>query len=188
MFKLLKKDATIKWTNECQEAFDKIKEYLSYPPVLIPPEPGRPLLLYLTVLENSFGCVLGQHDVSGKREHAIYYRIKKFKNYEIKRGSKLVEVVSENYNAWKIFFDGAVNAKGVGIKATLISPASQHFPTIANLRFFFTNNTTEYKACIMGMNMAIDLDVQELLILGDSNLIIRQDQGEWETRDIKLIP
>ncbi|XP_070004890.1 uncharacterized protein [Nicotiana sylvestris] len=36
--------------------------------------------------------------------------------------------------------------------------------------------------------MAVDLDVEELLIMGDSDLIIRQAQGEWETRDIKLIP
>ncbi|XP_070010818.1 uncharacterized protein [Nicotiana sylvestris] len=84
MFKLLKKDAAVKWTDECQEAFDKIKEYLSNPPVLVPPELGRPLFLYLTVLENSFGCVLGQHDVTGKREQAIYYLSKKFSNYEAK--------------------------------------------------------------------------------------------------------
>ncbi|XP_019256412.1 PREDICTED: uncharacterized protein LOC109234815 [Nicotiana attenuata] len=36
--------------------------------------------------------------------------------------------------------------------------------------------------------MAIDQDVEELLIIGDSDLIIRQAQGEWETRDVKLIP
>ncbi|XP_070035033.1 uncharacterized protein [Nicotiana tomentosiformis] len=35
--------------------------------------------------------------------------------------------------------------------------------------------------------MAVDLDVDELLIMGDSDLIIRQAPGEWETRDIKLI-
>ncbi|XP_070018031.1 uncharacterized protein [Nicotiana sylvestris] len=58
IFKLLKKDAAIRWTDECQEAFDKIKEYLSNPPVLVPPEPGRPLFLYLIVLENYFGCVI----------------------------------------------------------------------------------------------------------------------------------
>ncbi|XP_070026565.1 uncharacterized protein [Nicotiana sylvestris] len=84
IFKFLKKDASIKWTNECQEAFDKIKEYLSNPPVLVPPEPGRPLFLYLTVLENSFGCVLEKHDVTEKREHAIYYLSKKFTSYEAK--------------------------------------------------------------------------------------------------------
>ncbi|XP_019241175.1 PREDICTED: uncharacterized protein LOC109221167, partial [Nicotiana attenuata] len=36
--------------------------------------------------------------------------------------------------------------------------------------------------------MAIDQDVEELLIMGDSDLIIRQAQEEWETRDVKLIP
>ncbi|XP_019251283.1 PREDICTED: uncharacterized protein LOC109230215 [Nicotiana attenuata] len=39
----------------------------------------------------------------------------------------------------------------------------------------------------MGLKMAIDLDVHELLVMGDSDLLIRQAQGEWETRDIKLI-
>ncbi|XP_070011114.1 uncharacterized protein [Nicotiana sylvestris] len=30
--------------------------------------------------------------------------------------------------------------------------------------------------------------MEELLIMGDSDLIIRQAQGEWETRDVKLSP
>uniref|UniRef100_A0A1S4AI21 RNase H type-1 domain-containing protein n=1 Tax=Nicotiana tabacum TaxID=4097 RepID=A0A1S4AI21_TOBAC len=36
--------------------------------------------------------------------------------------------------------------------------------------------------------MAIDQDVEELLIMIDSDLIIRQAQGEWETQDVKIIP
>uniref|UniRef100_A0A1S3X9I3 RNase H type-1 domain-containing protein n=1 Tax=Nicotiana tabacum TaxID=4097 RepID=A0A1S3X9I3_TOBAC len=32
------------------------------------------------------------------------------------------------------------------------------------------------------------MDVEELLVMGDSYLIIRQATGEWEIRDIKLIP
>ena len=59
IFKLLKKDQVVKWNDECQTAFDKIKEYLQEPPVLMPPVEGRPLIMYLTVLENSIGCVLG---------------------------------------------------------------------------------------------------------------------------------
>ncbi|XP_033509607.1 uncharacterized protein [Nicotiana tomentosiformis] len=85
----------------------------------------------------------------------------------------LVEVISEDTNSWKMFFDGAVNAKGVGIGAILVSPTGQHYPATARLRFFYTNNTAEYEAYIMGMNMAVDMDVEELLIMGDSNLIIR---------------
>ncbi|XP_075106753.1 uncharacterized protein LOC142179778 [Nicotiana tabacum] len=36
--------------------------------------------------------------------------------------------------------------------------------------------------------MAINLNVHELLVMGDSDLLFRQAQGDWETRDIKLIP
>ncbi|XP_070029095.1 uncharacterized protein [Nicotiana sylvestris] len=64
----------------------------------------------------------------------------------------------------------------------------EHYTVIARLWFFYTNNTTEYEACIMGMNMEIDQEVEELLIMGDLDLIIRQAQGEWETQNVKLIP
>ncbi|XP_070015527.1 uncharacterized protein [Nicotiana sylvestris] len=84
IFKLLRKDAVVKWTDECQEAFDKITGYLSNPPVLVPPELGRPFILYLIVLDNSFGCVLGQHDITGRKEQSIYYLSKKFTSYEVK--------------------------------------------------------------------------------------------------------
>ena len=82
IFKLLKKDQVVKWNDECQVAFDKIKEYLQEPPVLMPPVEGRPLIMYLTVLENSMGCVLGQHDESGRKERAIYYLSKTFTDCE----------------------------------------------------------------------------------------------------------
>ncbi|XP_052736650.1 uncharacterized protein LOC128197859 [Vigna angularis] len=82
MFKLLRKNQVMVWNEDCQAAFEKIKQYLQDPPVLRPPEPGRPLILYLTVLERSMGCVLGQHDEAGKREHAIYYLSKKFTDCE----------------------------------------------------------------------------------------------------------
>ncbi|XP_070013713.1 uncharacterized protein [Nicotiana sylvestris] len=74
-----------------------------------------------------------------------------------------VEVTSEDTNAWKMFFDGAVNTKGVKIGEILISPTGQHYPATTQLQFFCTNNTAEYEACIIA-------------------------QGERETRDVKLIP
>ncbi|XP_019435845.1 PREDICTED: uncharacterized protein LOC109342286 [Lupinus angustifolius] len=50
----------------------------------MPPVPGRPLIQYLIVLDESMGCVLGQHDDSGRKEQAIYYLSKKFTACEIK--------------------------------------------------------------------------------------------------------
>ncbi|XP_039683803.1 uncharacterized protein [Medicago truncatula] len=82
IFKLLRKEQGIVWTEDCRKAFDSIKKYLLEPPILIPPVEGRPLIMYLTVLENSMGCVLGQQDETGRKEHAIYYLSKKFTECE----------------------------------------------------------------------------------------------------------
>ena len=59
IFKLLKKDQVVKWNDEFHTAFERIKEYLQEPPIQMPLVEGRPFILYLTVLNNSMGCVLG---------------------------------------------------------------------------------------------------------------------------------
>ena len=82
IFKMLRKHNSGEWDEKCQEEFDKIKEYLTNPPVLVPPVQERPLILYLTVNEKSMRSVLGQHDETGRKEQAIYYLSKKFTDYE----------------------------------------------------------------------------------------------------------
>lgn len=82
IFKLLKKDQTIEWNEGFQKTFNRIKEYLQEPPILVPLVPWKPLIMYLTVLGGSMECVLGQQDETGKKEHVIYYLSKKFTNYE----------------------------------------------------------------------------------------------------------
>ena len=39
----------------------------------------------------------------------------------------------------------------------------------AKLRFNCTNNMAEYEACILGLKMAVDMNVYELLVIGDSD-------------------
>ena len=58
IFKLLKKHDSGGWIEECQLAFNKVKDYLSTLPILIPPILEKPLILYLTVHEKSMGWVL----------------------------------------------------------------------------------------------------------------------------------
>ncbi|KAL6315348.1 hypothetical protein AAG906_000453 [Vitis piasezkii] len=67
-----KKSQPTVWDDQCQRAFEKIREYLLSSPVLAPPTPGRPLLLYLSVSDVALGCMLAQLDDSGK-DRAIYY-------------------------------------------------------------------------------------------------------------------
>jgi len=46
--------------------------------MLMPLVPGRPFILYMMIMDESMGCMLGQHDESGKRERAVYNLSKKF--------------------------------------------------------------------------------------------------------------
>ena len=50
------------------------------------------------------------------------------------------EYIAEAYPGWRMFFDGAVNFKGSGIGAVLVSETGQHYPVTAKLRFPCTNN------------------------------------------------
>uniref|UniRef100_A0A2N9FEI0 RNA-directed DNA polymerase n=1 Tax=Fagus sylvatica TaxID=28930 RepID=A0A2N9FEI0_FAGSY len=281
LFKLLRKDVKIKWTEDCQRAFDKIKEYLLNPPILVPPTPGRPLILYLTVQEASMGCMLGQQDETGKKEQAIYYLSKKFTEPETRyllvektccalawaskklrqymlyyttwlvsrmdpikyifekpaltgkiarwqvllsefdilfvarkaiKGQAIADYLADypseqlelmdsefpdedvmtvdedNHGRWKLYFDGAANAVGSGIGAVLVSPKGQQTPIAVKLGFDCTNNMTEYEACIVGLQAALEFGAYELEVFGDSLLIVSQTNGEWQARDPKLIP
>ncbi|RVX02436.1 Retrovirus-related Pol polyprotein from transposon 17.6, partial [Vitis vinifera] len=83
IFRLLRKNQPTVWNDDCQLAFERIKEYLLSPPVLVPPMLGRPLLLYLSVSDMALGCMLAQLDDSGK-ERAIYYLSKRMLEYEMR--------------------------------------------------------------------------------------------------------
>ncbi|XP_070035668.1 uncharacterized protein [Nicotiana tomentosiformis] len=97
------------------------------------------------------------------------------------------EVYHNEMSGWKLFFDGAANMKGVGIGIVLISKTGCHYPVTVQLRFYCTNNMAKYEACILGLRLAVDMGVQKILVLGDSDLLVHHIQREWETRDLKLI-
>ncbi|XP_022735735.1 uncharacterized protein LOC111289121 [Durio zibethinus] len=250
----------------------------------MPPIPGKPLILYLTVHEKSMGCVLGQHDETRRKEQAIYYLSKKFTDYDSKysplekmccalawtarrlrqymlyhitwlianldpikyffekpslsgriarwqvllfeydivyvsqkaiKGSAIAEFLIErahedyvlvtfdfpyenlmsilhidkeehNEDIWKMYFDGASNALGHGIKVVFISPKRDYYPITAKLNFDCTNNVVEYEVCVLGLQTALERKAYALKVYGDSTLLIYQLRGEWKTRDSKL--
>ena len=83
IFRLLRKNQPTIWNEDCQRAFEKIKECLISPPILMPPTLGCPLLLYLSISDMALGCMLAQLDDS-RKEQAIYYLSKRMLKYECK--------------------------------------------------------------------------------------------------------
>lgn len=56
-FDTLRKISRSMWTTECEHAFQKIKEYLAFIPILQKPEPGEVLTLYLAATNNAVSTV-----------------------------------------------------------------------------------------------------------------------------------
>ncbi|XP_050207724.1 uncharacterized protein LOC126657131 [Mercurialis annua] len=59
------------WTPEQQQVFDELKTYLVKPPIMMPPKPNQPLLLYISAASQSLGCMLVQEDQGVER--SVYY-------------------------------------------------------------------------------------------------------------------
>ncbi|XP_050909175.1 uncharacterized protein LOC127122944 [Lathyrus oleraceus] len=89
---------------------------------------------------------------------------------------------------WTLVFDGASNAHGSGIGAVVTSPTGFHLPFTVRLCFKCTNSMAEYKACIFGIEAAIDLRIIILEVYGDSTLVMSHVKGDWDNRDHKIIP
>ena len=89
-----------------------------------------------------------------------------------------------------MYFEGAANHSGLGIGILLISPQGDHI--LRSIRLAFSdrhptkNNIVEYEACILGLETVMELGIKQMEVFGDSNLVLRQIQVDWRTRDVKL--
>ncbi|XP_070010608.1 uncharacterized protein [Nicotiana sylvestris] len=190
---MLRKDAETSWTEDCQKAFDKIKEYLSTPPVLVPPEPGQPLILYLSILDGDFGCVFGQHDETGRKEQAIYYLSKNsevealllclYYIPHIKDGPSRGHV-PETHVDWKV---GQVAVKGQALADHLVgNPVGEAYE---HLKTYFLDE----KVSFVEEDIIEAYDEWEMFFDGVANfkgvgigaVLV---QGEWATKNSKILP
>ena len=56
----LKNDQEFKWGDIQQKAFEEIKEYMKYPPVLVPPQQGKPFKLYISANDKTIRSAVMQ--------------------------------------------------------------------------------------------------------------------------------
>ncbi|XP_028060408.1 uncharacterized protein LOC114264016 [Camellia sinensis] len=272
--RLMKNGVPFEWDQQCQNAFNSIKEYLLKPPVLMSAIKGKPLLLYITALDGSLGALLAQHNEHGK-ENALYYlsrtlvgaevnyspiektclalvfALQKLKHYVLEHEVKLIsradplkyilsrpilsgkiakwavilqqfaieyvlqravkgqaladflaahpipddsplvtdlpdeEVMQvEIQKGWEMYFDGVSrspdgkkqeNPKNnkVGIGIVFVTPDNAIITHSFALSEGCSNNEAEYEAVIAGLELALQIPIEELSIYGDSELVRR---------------
>jgi ribonuclease HI len=69
----------------------------------------------------------------------------------------------------------------------LITPMGDRFKYMVHHDIKATNNMVEYEALIFGLSTALSLGVRQLLVKGDSQLIIKQVKGECSCNDMQLV-
>jgi len=58
----MKKGVSFIWDNACQQALEKIKQYLTHPPALTALVSGKPFLIYVQAMDHPLGALLAQNN------------------------------------------------------------------------------------------------------------------------------
>jgi ribonuclease HI len=87
---------------------------------------------------------------------------------------------------WTLFFDGSSHKQGVGAGVVLLAPHGDQIKYMVHLDFKATNNMAEYEALLFGLSTTLSLGVRQLLVKGDSQLIIKQVKGDCSCNDPQL--
>jgi len=87
---------------------------------------------------------------------------------------------------WVMYFDGSLNLDGAGVGIFFISPSGDHLRYVLQIHFPASNNVTEYKACLHGLHIAVELGVKHLLVYDDSALVINQVNKYWSCTSDKM--
>jgi ribonuclease HI len=103
------------------------------------------------------------------------------------KGKKLV--ISEEFPAyfWSMDFDGAVSREGAGVGVWFHNHKSKYSENHSyKLNFQCTNNIAEYEALMLDLKLLKKVGAKQIMVRGDSELIIKQIKGEHATKHPRL--
>jgi ribonuclease HI len=83
-----------------------------------------------------------------------------------------------------MYFDGAFLLQGAGAGVLLIAPTGEYLKYAIQMHFpreDATNNTAEYEGLIAGLRIAVELGIKKLIICGDSQLIVKQVNKDYQS-------
>ncbi|KAG9447196.1 hypothetical protein H6P81_013324 [Aristolochia fimbriata] len=96
----------------------------------------------------------------------------------------LVEVLPP----WDMYFDGAARRNGASAGVLFVSPKKDLLPYSFVLSQICSNNEAEYQAILLGLGIAVEMQLPQLNIYDDSALVIKQLSREFEVMKLELEP
>ena len=100
----------------------------------------------------------------------------------------LVEIPQPRMNPgslvwWTLNVDGASRQIEASIGLQLKSPTGEKIEQVVRLGLNASNNESEYEAILAGIELAAAVSADKLLIQSDSQLVVRQVNAYYESRD-----
>ncbi|XP_074337785.1 uncharacterized protein LOC141674980 [Apium graveolens] len=89
----------------------------------------------------------------------------------------------QDIGAWALKVDGSSTNERSGAGLILKSPEGFTIQTAISFGFSATNNQAEYEALIAGLKLAKTLKIQDLKIYSDSQIVVKQTNGEEENSE-----
>jgi ribonuclease HI len=83
-----------------------------------------------------------------------------------------LEQINLDDDMWHMHFDGSCSNEGNGASIVLIYPIGKIHKFSYRLEFSCTNNATEFKSLLLGIENAYNLGCGHLSVVGDSNLVV----------------
>jgi ribonuclease HI len=81
---------------------------------------------------------------------------------------------------WTMYFDGSLKLGDDGAAVLFISPRGEQLKYVFQILFEVCNNEAEYEALLQVLHLVISLGIKQLLICGDSLLVVQQVNKEWD--------
>ncbi|KAL6313268.1 hypothetical protein AAG906_016077 [Vitis piasezkii] len=228
IFQLLRKSQPTVWDDQCQRIFERIREYLLSLPVLVPPTPGRPLLLYLSISYIALDCILAYKRMLDYETRyvmiecyhlALVWATRRLRHYmteysvhlisrldplrylfdrpalvgRLLRWLVLLTEIDIHYVTQKCIRGSIVADHLASLQVSDGRAIDDDFPnedfavvtSLSGWRMYFDGVTNH---SIYRIETTLELGIRHMEVFGDSNMVLRQIQGEWKARDMKLSP
>ena len=94
-------------------------------------------------------------------------------------------------NNYTLYFDGCSKGNPGRAGAGAVIYNSEMVEVWYNAVFVgqnSTNNEAEYTGLLIGLRKAVEMGITNLLVRGDSQLIVRQMKGEYKVKSVTLKP
>jgi ribonuclease HI len=85
-----------------------------------------------------------------------------------------------------MFFYGSSTKYGSGVGIVLISHSKESTYLSYKLEFETTNNIAKYESLMLGLRAAKNMNIKELVVLGDSELVILQIRNVYQKKQQRL--